>query len=175
MTARGRAAAGLAAALVATLVAGCAGDALGDPTPRLEKSPSTTLALVGEECERVPPKTIADLTGGGSAISEFIGALCRWTVRNARVVDVTFAWYEWNSLAVEQRTAKRYGYTTETIRINGQTAVRIRDPKEPTMCGVIAGAPISGTATWIVQPRGGGGDSCDAATTLMEKTITRSY
>ena len=37
-------------------------------------------------------------------------------------MTITFNWFEWGSVMAEQRTAKKMGYATENVKINGSSA-----------------------------------------------------
>ncbi|MFW0788797.1 DUF3558 domain-containing protein [Gordonia sp. CPCC 205333] len=120
------------------------------------------------ECDILTPALVAKSVGGSFASRNFNGAICRWTVSGSTTTAVTFNWFEWGSMAVEQRTAKKLGYTTENIKIaDTYTAFTQRDPKRPAMCGVTSKAPGRGVYTWWVEPRVVSGDSCAAAVKLM--------
>ncbi len=171
---RRRSTAGLLALVLATLlglsactVDGTAhpiGDNAGQPgavnTDRFDK-----LLL---ECDILSTTQIAKAVGGSFASGNFNGAICRWTVSGTTSAAVTFNWFEWGTMAVEQRTAKQLGYTTENIRIaDTYTAFTQRDPKRPTMCGVTSKAPSRGVYTWWVESRVTVGDPCAAPIKLM--------
>lgn len=120
------------------------------------------------ECAILSPTQIAKAVGGIFATGSFNGAICRWTVSGTVTTAVTFNWFEWGTMAVEQRTAKRLGYTTENIKIaDVYTAFTQRDPKRPAMCGVTSKAPSRGVYTWWVEPRAVVGDACASAIKLM--------
>lgn len=126
------------------------------------------------ECQILPPATIARVVGGGGIQGTFSGAICRWVLTSGTPSTVTFTWYEWGTMAVEKDTAKRFGYTTENIKVASQTAFTQRDPKRPGMCGVTAKAPSRGVFTWWVEQKDGAAqsDPCAAPTKLMELVLT---
>ncbi|GAB17752.1 hypothetical protein GOEFS_038_00190 [Gordonia effusa NBRC 100432] len=127
------------------------------------------------ECNVLSETQIAKAVGGSFASRSFNGAICRWTVSGSNTTAVTFNWFEWGSMAVEQRTAKKLGYTTENIKIaDTYTAFTQRDPKRPAMCGVTSKAPGRGVYTWWVEPRVASGDSCAAAIKLMTLVLRGS-
>ena len=122
------------------------------------------------ECQVLSTAQIAKAVGGTSARGTFNGAICRWIVDGPVAANVTFNWFEWGDFNVEKDTAKRLGYTTETVRIVSQAAFTQRDPKRPGVCGVTSRAPTRGVYTFWVEPIGGAAaaDPCAAPTKLME-------
>lgn len=169
---------GLLAVLVAVVlaIAGCTVDGTAHPVGGNADEPGAVSTDQFDklllECEILTPAQVAKAVGGTFATRNFNGAICRWTVSGSITTAVTFNWFEWGSMAVEQRTVKRMGYTTETIKIkNVYTAFTARDPKRPTMCGVTSNAPSRGVYTWWVEPRVGAGDPCTAAINLMSLVL----
>ncbi|MBD0023463.1 DUF3558 domain-containing protein [Gordonia pseudamarae] len=125
------------------------------------------------ECDILSDATISKVLGGGSVQGTFVGAICRWIVTGATTTSVTFTWYESGSLNSEKQIAKKFGYTTENIKIASQTGFTQRDPKDPGKCGVTARAPSRGVFTWWTEPRGGAAaDPCAAPTKLMELVLS---
>ncbi|MCB1293061.1 MAG: DUF3558 domain-containing protein [Gordonia sp.] len=125
------------------------------------------------ECNILSDSTIAKVVGGAVAQGTFVGAICRWIVTGATTTSVTFTWYESGSLNSEKQIAKKFGYTTENIKIASQTGFTQRDPKDPAKCGVTARAPSRGVFTWWTEPRGATpADPCAAPTKLMELVLS---
>lgn len=162
--------------LVAGLLAGCArtidgeavavGAADNQQDGNVDTDQFDNLTL---ECQVVSAPQIAKIVGGTGAQGTFNGAICRWIVDGPVTANVTFNWFEWGDLTVEKDTAKRFGYTTENIKVASQTAFTQRDPKRPAVCGVTTRAPSRGVYTWWVEPAGAApADPCAAPIKLME-------
>ncbi|GED98678.1 hypothetical protein nbrc107697_27170 [Gordonia crocea] len=126
------------------------------------------------ECQIVSPAEIGKAIGGAVGSPDFNGAICRWTVYGAMRMTVTFNWFEWGSMSVEQRTAKKLGYETENVKVNGSSAFT-QTKAGRNICGVTAKAPSRGIYTWFVEAEGGSsGDTCQSATKLMELVLKNS-
>jgi len=110
----------------------------------------------------------------GAGIDQyFYGAVCMWTVSSAAgSIDVTFGWFENNSLQRERTVADQLGYQVEATTIAGTSAFSARRPGDSAACGITAA--YSGVITWWVQQRSGTGDPCDGARTLAELTLQRN-
>ncbi|GAA3044886.1 DUF3558 domain-containing protein [Gordonia defluvii] len=126
------------------------------------------------ECQILSPSQIGKAVGGAVGSPAFNGAICRWTVFGPSVMTVTFNWFEWGSVTVEQRTAKKMGYATENIKINGSSAFT-QTKSDRNICGVTAKAPSRGVYTWFVESAGPpAGDPCGGAKKLMELVLKTS-
>ncbi|GAB09062.1 hypothetical protein GOARA_027_00250 [Gordonia araii NBRC 100433] len=168
----------IVAALVSTLgMVGCTTP--GDPQPQgagpqpgqINTDRFDKLTL---ECQILEPMQIGKAVGGAVGSPGFNGAICRWTVFGPSMMTVTFNWFEWGSVTVEQRTAKKMGYETENIKINGRSAFTQRKGGR-NVCGVTAKAPSRGIYTWFVESLGPpSGDPCDGAKKLMELVLKTS-
>ena len=151
-----------------TPVATGQGDTGGDSTVDTDRYDNLLL-----ECNILSDSTIVKVVGGSAAQGTFVGAICRWVVTGATTTSVTFAWYESSSLNSEKQIAKKFGYTTENVKIASQTGFTQRDPKDPGKCGVTARAPSRGVFTWWTEPRGGApADPCAVPTKLMELVLS---
>lgn len=124
------------------------------------------------ECQILSPQQIGKAMGGYAPSPGFNGAICRWTLPGP--TTVTFNWFEWGNVAAEQRTAKKMGYETENIKINGSSAVQQTKPGR-SICGVTAKAPSRGVYTWFVESPGQTPvDPCTGAKKLMEMVLKTS-
>lgn len=105
------------------------------------------------EYQIVSPAEIGKAIGGAVGSPDFNGAICRWTVYGAMRMTVTFNWFEWGSMSVEQRTAKKLGYETENVKVNGA-----RPSPRPRPAATSAASPPRRPAagsTWFVEAEGG--------------------
>lgn len=169
-------AAASAVALTTTLsVAGCAATVPGTPFAegKSRTGDSAQFDKLLRECEAVPNEKIAETVGGESIDQYFYGAVCMWTVAGpSGAVDVTFGWFETNTLQREKAIAEQIGYAVESTTIAGTSAFVARRPGESATCGVTAA--YSGVVTWWVQQLSGAGDPCDAASKLAELALQRN-
>ncbi|WP_072807097.1 DUF3558 domain-containing protein [Rhodococcoides yunnanense] len=159
-------------AVAVALIAGCSTAVTGTPTAEGFGGGSEFDKLL-QECTAVPDDTIAETVQADVVDQYFFGAVCMWDGGGpGGIVDVTFAWFENNSLGRERTLAERVGYAVEPVSVAGASAFLSRRPGDPASCGITAA--YSGTITWWVQYRGGGADPCAAATRLAELTLQRS-
>ncbi|MFT3900935.1 MAG: DUF3558 domain-containing protein [Gordonia sp. (in: high G+C Gram-positive bacteria)] len=173
-----RRAALLAAAVATTIgVAGCTTNGTAYPEGKVKKPGQVNTDKFDKltlECSLLNPMQIGKAVGGAVASPGFNGAICRWTLFGAPPTTVTFNWFEWGTVSAEQKTAKKMGYQTENVKINGITAFK-QTKSDRNICGVTAKAPSRGIYTWFVETPGGrGGDPCDGATKLMELVLKTS-
>jgi hypothetical protein len=172
------AARGVAAALASAMIlAGCGTSVTGSPLPEGAASSddggSPQFDKLLRECDAVPNDKIAETLHGAGIDQYFFGAVCMWTVSSAAgSIDVTFGWFENNSLQRERSVADGLGYQVETTSIAGTSAFSARRPGDSAACGITAA--YSGVITWWVQQRSGTGDPCDGARTLAELTLQRN-
>lgn len=161
-----------AAAVVVLLLAGCGTTVSGTPTAAGSGGDTDFVNLL-QECVAVPDDKIAESVQADSVEQYFYGAVCMWTGGGpAGIVDVTFAWFENNTLGRERNLAEKLDYTVEQVTVSGASAFLSRRPGDPSSCGITASS--SGTVTWWVQYRGGGVDPCASATRLAELTLQRN-
>ncbi len=172
-----RALVAVAALTLVVGVAGCTTD--GKPQPegvartkgQVDTDRFDKLTL---ECAILTPAQIGKAVGGATGSPAFNGAICRWTVFGGSQMTVTFNWFEWGSVMVEQRTAKKMGYVTENVKINGSSAFTQTKP-DRNICGVTAKAPSRGIYTWFVESEGPpAGDPCEGPKKLMELVLKNS-
>ncbi|MCQ4122009.1 DUF3558 domain-containing protein [Rhodococcus tibetensis] len=166
-----------AAALASVLLlAGCGTSVTGTPLPEgsgVSGGGSDRFDKLLRECEAVPNEKIAEVLGGDGIDQYFYGAVCMWTVSShAGSLDVTFGWFENNSLQRERDVAEQLGYQVETTFVAGASAFTARRPGDSATCGITAA--YSGVITWWVQQRSGTGDPCAGARTLAELTLQRN-
>lgn len=162
------------AVVTIALVTSCGTTISGSAQPE-SKPVSTQFAKLLEECIAVPDQAIADTVGADIVNKYFYGAVCMWSgIGSVGQIDITFAWFENNSLPREKTLAERVGYSTEPISVAGSTAFLSRRPGDPASCGITAA--YSGVVTWWVQYRGGTGqpDPCTAAAELAKLTLQRN-
>ncbi|MFC9552663.1 DUF3558 domain-containing protein [Rhodococcus sp. NPDC056960] len=174
MTAGRRLAAALASAM---LLAGCGTSVTGTALPEGASASgdggSPQFDKLLRECDAVPNDKIAETLGGDGIDQYFYGAVCMWTVSSAAgSIDVTFGWFENNSLQRERGVAEQLGYQVEATTIAGTSAFSARRPGDSATCGITAA--YSGVITWWVQQRSGTGDPCVGARTLAELTLQRN-
>ncbi|SNS85377.1 DUF3558 domain-containing protein [Rhodococcoides kyotonense] len=162
----------IAAASSMALLAGCSTAITGTPTAE-GFGPNPEFDKLLQECTAVPDDKIAETVQADAVFQYFFGAVCMWDGTGpSGIVDVTFAWFENNSLGREKTLAEEVGYTVEDASVAGATAFLSRRPADPASCGITAA--YSGTITWWVQYRSGAGDPCGAATRLAELTLQRN-
>lgn len=126
------------------------------------------------ECQVLTPAQIGKAVGAPVGSPGFNGAICRWTAFGASQMTITFNWFEWGSVMAEQRTAKKMGYATENVKINGSSAFT-QTKSDRNICGVTAKAPSRGIYTWFVETLGPpSGDPCDGPKKLMELVLKAS-
>ncbi|MBY6411510.1 DUF3558 domain-containing protein [Rhodococcus sp. BP-252] len=165
----------LAAAVSAVaLLAGCSTTVTGTPTAEgYAGDADADFAKLLQECTAVPDDKIAETVQADGVYQYFFGAVCMWDGSGpAGAVDVTFAWFETNSLGRERTLSQEIGYAVEDVSVAGATAFLSRRPGDAASCGITAA--YSGTITWWVQYRSGAGDPCAAATRLAELTLQRN-
>jgi Protein of unknown function (DUF3558) len=165
----------IAAALLASvlLISGCGTTVTGTPKAVGPGTGETEFDKLLQECVAVPNEQIAETVQADSVDQYFFGAVCMWTGAGpAGIVDVTFAWYENNSLGRERTLAEKLDYAVEPVTVAGTGAFVSRRPDDPASCGITAA--YSGTVTWWVQYRAGTVDPCAAATRLAELTLQRN-
>ncbi|MFT4201056.1 DUF3558 domain-containing protein [Gordonia sp. (in: high G+C Gram-positive bacteria)] len=165
-------------ALAATVgIAGCTTDGTPHPEGQVKKKGQVNTDKFDKltlECQILNPMQIGKAIGGAVPSPGFNGAICRWTVLGPRITTVTFNWFEWGTVSAEQRTAKKMGYETENIKINGISAVQ-QTKSGRNICGVTAKAPSRGIYTWFVESPGpAAADPCDGAKKLMELVLKTS-
>ena len=132
------------------------------------------LRLVAVHNRVLTPAQIGKAVGAPVGSPGFNGAICRWTAFGASQMTITFNWFEWGSVMAEQRTAKKMGYATENVKINGSSAFT-QTKSDRNICGVTAKAPSRGIYTWFVETLGPpSGDPCDGPTKLMELVLKAS-
>ncbi|MGB3370477.1 MAG: DUF3558 domain-containing protein [Rhodococcus sp. (in: high G+C Gram-positive bacteria)] len=171
MTRTARLVAACAAAL--TLIAGCSTTVEGTPIAQGAGDSNTEFDKLLQECVAVPDDKIAETVQADVVDQYFFGAVCMWTGSSpSGIIDVTFAWYENNSLGRERSLAEELDYSVEPVTVSGTSAFLSRRPGDPGSCGITA--TYSGTVTWWVQYRGGTIDPCEAATRLAELTLQRN-
>lgn len=164
----------IAVAAIFVLV-GCGTTVTGKPTAAGGPSPSTQFDKLLHECDAVSDEEISSTVGGNDIERYFLGAICMWdvSVPSGRV-DVTFAWFENNSLAHERDIAGQLQYDVTDVKIKGASAFQALRPGNPAACGVTVN--YSGVITWWVQSVGAanGPDPCEAARELAELTMNRN-
>lgn len=171
MTRRLRSAACAAAAML--LLGGCSSTVAGTPVAVGAGSGNSEFDKLLQECVAVPDDKIAETVRSDYVAQYFFGAVCMWTGEGpSGTVDVTFAWFENNSLGRERELADRLEYAIEPVTVSGTDAFLSRRPGDSTSCGITAA--YSGTITWWVQYRGGTVDPCESATRLAELTLQRN-
>ncbi|MEO7078037.1 MAG: DUF3558 domain-containing protein [Rhodococcus sp. (in: high G+C Gram-positive bacteria)] len=162
----------IAAVTATLLLAGCSTTIEGTPTPAGLGGDSQFDKLL-QECTAVPNDKIAESVQADVVDQYFYGAVCMWTGTGAAgLVDVTFAWFENNSLGRERALAEQLNYAIEPVTVAGTNAFLSRRPGDPASCGITAA--YTGTITWWVQYRGGAVDPCVGATKLAELTLQRN-
>lgn len=160
-----------AAALL--LLTGCATTVTGTPVAQGAGEANTEFDKLLQECIAVPDDKIAETVQADVVDQYFFGAVCMWTGSGpSGIVDVTFAWYENNSLGRERTVAEELNYSVEPVTVAGTSAFLSHRPGDPASCGITAS--YSGTITWWVQYRGGAVDPCQGATRLAELTLQRN-
>ncbi len=126
------------------------------------------LDKVLRECEAVPNELIAQAVSGTEIDQYFFGAICAWNLPREQI-NVTFAWYEKNSLLRERQELERQGYTAERVVVESTAGFRARKPDNPQSCGVVLN--YLGTATWWVHRSP---DPCAAAERLAALMVDRN-
>lgn len=158
------------------LLAGCGGTVTGTALPQGTGSNSDSSAQFDKllrECDAVPDSEIIKTLGGTGINQYFYGAVCMWTVSSpAGSIDVTFGWFEKNSLQREKSVAGRLGYQVDTTSVAGASAFSVRRPEDSASCGIVVA--YSGVVTWWVQQSPGADDPCTGARTLAELTLQRN-
>lgn len=163
----------LAAAATILLIGGCSTTVSGTPTAAGAGDTNTDFDKLLQECVAVPDDKIAESVQADVVDQYFFGAVCMWTGTGASgIVDVTFAWFENNSLGRERTLSEKLDYQVEPVTVAGTSAFLSRRPGDPYSCGITAA--YSGTVTWWVQYRGGNVDPCAGATRLAELTLQRN-
>lgn len=159
------------ALLVCIALAACAPTIDGTPTSGpMTESPEFDKLL--QECDAVSPEEIAETVGGGSIERYFLGAVCMWQVRTpSGLVDVTFAWFENNTVSHEREVAGLLGYTVSDVKVVGSSGFAARRAGPPESCGVTIA--YSGVITWWVQAAALP-DPCEVARKLAELTLNRN-
>lgn len=171
MSRLGRLAAASGAALL--LITGCSTTVTGTPVAQGAGENNTEFDKLLQECVAVPDDKIAESVQADVVDQYFFGAVCMWTGSGPTgIIDVTFAWYENNSLGRERTLAEKLDYAVEPVTVAGASAFLSRRPGDPASCGITAS--YSGTVTWWVQYRNGGTDPCVGATRLAELTLQRN-
>lgn len=166
-----RVAAACGAALM--VISGCSTTVTGTPIAAGAGEIDTEFDKLLQECIAVPDDKIAESVQADIVDQYFFGAVCMWTGSGpSGIVDVTFAWYENNSLGRERALSEELDYTIEPVTVAGASAFLSRRPGDPASCGITAS--YSGTVTWWVQYRGGTVDPCEGATRLAELTLQRN-
>ena len=154
-------------------VAGCSSTVTGTPVAEGGSEGSAEFDKLLQECVAVPDDQIAESVRADMVEQYFYGAVCMWTGSGPTgTVDVTFAWFENNSLGRERALAEELDYAIEPVTVSGAGAFLSRRPGDPTSCGITAA--YTGTITWWVQYRDGGADPCAGATRLAELTMQRN-
>ncbi len=165
----------LVAAAVATAVSltGCTSTVTGTPVAASGSEGSAEFDKLLQECVAVPNEQIAATIRADAVEQYFYGAVCMWTGSGPTgTSDVTFAWFENNSLERERALAEELNYSIEPVTVSGASAFVSRRPGDAASCGVTAS--YSGTITWWVQYRDGAVDPCEGATRLAELTMQRN-
>ena len=161
----------LAAVSIAALLllTGCGQTIEGTPRAAGIEAGSDQFRSLLQECNAVSDDQIAQVVGGSQIARGFFGAICRWDVAGPTgAVKVTFNWFESGSLDAERAANEGLGYQVEDSTVSSRRAIVIRQPDDPSSCGVAAGSPDVGVIGWWVQYRPGApADACDAATKLM--------
>lgn len=164
------AAAALAACSVlagcSTTVHGSAGAGSGEGA-----GPARQYVKLLQECTIVPGETIAEAAGVQAVIETFSGAVCRWRSLDG-ATDIQLNWFETGDLDREKQTAEQLGYTVENVRISGATAYVLHPADDPASCGAVARAGDAGVLGWWVH--GSPADPCEAAKTLVERSVNRT-
>lgn len=162
-----------AAAAVVMAVTGCSSTITGTPVADGGREASAEFDKLLQECVAVPDNQIAETIRADAVEQYFFGAVCMWTGSGPTgTSDVTFAWFENNSLGRERALAEKLDYAIEPVTVSGASAFLSRRPGDPASCGITAS--YSGTITWWVQYRGGAVDPCEGATRLAELTMQRN-
>ncbi|MGA9872270.1 MAG: DUF3558 domain-containing protein [Rhodococcus sp. (in: high G+C Gram-positive bacteria)] len=171
MTRSARLAASASAALL--LITGCGTTVTGTPVAEGAGEMNTEFDKLLQECVAVPDDKIAESVQADAVRQYFFGAVCMWTGTTAAgTVDVTFAWFEDNTLGRERALAEKLNYQIEPVTISGAGAFLSRRPGDPASCGITAS--YTGTITWWVQYRNAAADPCAGATRLAELTLQRN-
>lgn len=155
------------------LITGCSTTVTGTPVAQGAGEGNTQFDKLLQECVAVPDDKIAETVQADIVDQYFFGAVCMWSGSGpAGLIDVTFAWYEDNSLGRERTLAEDLDYSVEPVTVSGAGAFLSRRPGDPASCGITAA--YSGTITWWVQYRSGSVDPCQRATKLAELTLQRN-
>lgn len=158
---------------VLLLISGCSTTVSGTPVAQGAGGSNTEFDKLLQECVAVPDDKIAESVQADIVDQYFFGAVCMWTGSGpSGIIDVTFAWYENNSLGRERTLAEQLDYSIEPTTVAGASAFLSRRPGDSASCGITAS--YSGTITWWVQYRGGTVDPCQGATRLAELTLQRN-
>lgn len=162
-----------AAAALSLLVGGCSTTVSGTPVAQGAGDVDTEFDKLLQECVAVPDDKIAESVQADTVSQYFFGAVCMWSGSGpSGLIDVTFAWYEDNSLGRERELSEKLEYSVEPVTVGGASAFLSRRPGDPASCGITAS--YSGTITWWVQYRSGTVDPCAGATRLAELTLQRN-
>ena len=158
---------------VVMLAASCSTTVTGTPVAEGAGETSEEFDKLLEECVAVPNEQIAESIQADAIEQYFFGAVCMWNASGpSGIIDVTFAWFEDNSLGRERTLAETLDSSIESVSVSGASAFLSRRPGDPASCGITAA--YSGTITWWVQYRGGNVDPCASATRLAELTMQRN-
>ncbi|MGQ4619779.1 DUF3558 family protein [Nocardia sp. R7R-8] len=101
--------------------------------------------------------------------------ICSWVGISASagggIVDISYAWFQKNSLMFDRQTAASLGYQTENLVTESFGGFYWHDPRDPGSCG--ASAADSGTVTWWIRDRDQHTppDPCAAAWKLIQETV----
>lgn len=155
------------------LVAGCSSTVTGTPVAAGAGAGGSEFDKLLQECVAVPDDKIAETVQADVVDQYFFGAVCMWTGAGpAGIIEVTFAWFENNTLGRERTLAEKLNYSVEPATVGGASAFLSKRPGDPASCGITAA--YSGTITWWVQYQGGTVDPCAGATRLAELTLQRN-
>lgn len=128
--------------------------------------------FVNGQCGPLSDQTIAKTINADQIYQSFFGALCYWIAadKSGNLIDLLYAYYEGGDVDRDRKSAQGMGQRTEDISINGRKGFTTTGPTSGTACGVTVAAG-TGTLTWWVQYRKGGGDACGGARKLVEQIV----
>ncbi|WP_438686526.1 DUF3558 domain-containing protein [Segniliparus sp.] len=164
-----------ALALAAALASGCggAGGGGGPTNTTVRQQDTDPYDNLMHECELLNQQEMLDALGMKSRVSVFNGAVCRWNViGGGDPLEVTFYWFETGTLDREKETLEFLKYDSQWRDFDGQKGIIAHPANDTSVCGTVAKSQSKGVIGWWVQPAfSTGGDSCDKAVKLMEKSL----
>jgi hypothetical protein len=133
--------------------------------------PERSYGYVDDRCGLLEDSSVQEMLGAENVVRPYSGAVCQYVLErdSAKVVDVTFSWFETGNLDRERTVAEQRGaQVTDKVVERHQAFLARRDA---TCSATAAAGP--GVLSWWVQIRGKADiDTCEDAEKLLAATLS---